>query len=299
MTEYHQPVLLKESIDGLNIRSNGFYVDATFGGGGHSREILKYLKKGKLLAFDQDTDALANIPDHKCFSFAHHNFRYLKNFLEYNEMDKIDGLLADLGVSSHHFNEADRGFSFRFDSMLDMRMNQQSDFSARDVLNKYSFDDLRRIFRAYGELKNPAKVANAIVTYREKSPIEHTRDVLLALEKVMPRQHENQFLAKVYQAIRIEVNHEMENLKSMLEQARDCLKAGGRLVIISYHSLEDRLVKEFIRDGGFEKDESIDLYGIKKQVFKAITRKVVVPSDDEIKVNNRARSARLRIAEKL
>ncbi len=299
MIEYHQPVLLKESVDGLNIKPNGNYVDTTFGGGGHSREIISRLKDGKLLAFDQDADALINIPEDSRFLFAHHNFRYLKNFLQYYGIEKIDGLLADLGVSSHHFDEAERGFSFRFESLVDMRMNQESDFSAVDVLNSYEYKDLCRIFREYGELKNASKIASKIIDFRQKKTIEETRDLLESLEGVLPRHIENQFLAKVYQAIRIEVNKEMDNLKLMLEQARDCLKPGGRLVIISYHSLEDRIVKDFIRNGGFEQSDEIDLYGVKKQVFKPVNKKIIVPSEEEIKQNNRARSAKLRIAEKL
>jgi 16S rRNA (cytosine1402-N4)-methyltransferase len=299
MTDYHQPVLLKESIDGLNIQPNGFYVDATFGGGGHSREILKHLKKGKLLGFDQDADALKNIPKDKKFLFAHHNFRFLRNFLGYHGIENIDGLLADLGVSSHHFDEAERGFSFRFEAMVDMRMNQQSELTAREVLNTYEHGSLARIFREYGELKNASKVANAILKYRTKKTIEQTRDILEATEGCMPRQGENQFLAKLYQAVRIEVNKEIENLKEMLEQARDSLRQGGRLVVISYHSLEDRMVKEFIRDGSFEKDTAIDLYGTRTKVFRAINKKIITPSEEELKRNNRARSAKLRIAEKL
>lgn len=299
MTQYHQPVMLQESVDGLNINPNGYYVDVTFGGGGHSREILKYLKSGKLLSFDQDQDAVANIPDDKNFLFAHHNFRFLSRFLSYHGIEKIDGLLADLGVSSHHFDIAERGFSFRFDASIDMRMNQKSKRSAVDVLNKYEHGQLAKVLREYGELKNASKVANAILKFRETKAIKETKDLLEATSSCIPKHSENQFLAKLYQAIRIEVNAEMETLKSMLEQARDALKPGGRLVVISYHSLEDRLVKEFIRDGAFEKDESIDLYGVQKKVFKPMHKKVLVPSDEEIKMNNRARSARLRIAEKL
>jgi 16S rRNA (cytosine1402-N4)-methyltransferase len=299
MIEYHQPVLLQESIDGLNINPNGCYVDVTFGGGGHSKAILKKLKKGKLLAFDQDADAVANIPKDKKFLFAHHNFRFLSNFLDYYNIEKIDGLLADLGVSSHHFDKAERGFSFRFDAFVDMRMNQNSDFTAREILNTYTHGQLAKIFREYGELKNASKVAAALLASREKKVIEETRDLLEALSGVMPRQGENQFLAKVYQAIRIEVNKEIEYLKAMLEQARDRLKPGGRLVVISYHSLEDRIVKEFIRDGSFQADEEIDLYGTKKKVFRSINKKIIVPGDEEIAINNRARSAKLRIAEKL
>lgn len=299
MTDYHQPVLLHESVDGLEINPNGYYVDVTFGGGGHSREILKHLKSGKLLSFDQDQDALANIPDDDNFLFAHHNFRFLSRFLSYNGIDKIDGLLADLGVSSHHFDLAERGFSFRFDAEIDMRMNQRSKRSAKEVLNKYEHGQLAKVLRDYGELKNASKVANAILNYREVKTIEETRDLLEATKKCTPHQGENQFLAKLYQAIRIEVNQEMDNLKMMLEQARDALNKGGRLVVISYHSLEDRIVKDFMRSGSFDKDETIDLYGTQKKVFKLINKKLITPSEEELKINNRARSAKLRIAEKL
>lgn len=298
MTEYHQPVLLRESVDGLNIKSNGIYVDVTFGGGGHSREILKKLDKGKLLAFDQDEDALNNIFDDERFLFAHHNFRFLSNFLKHYGIEKIDGLLADLGVSSHHFDLAERGFSFRFDASVDMRMNRQSRLSAKEILNAYEYKDLARILREYGELKNASKVAGAITAYRENTTIDQTRDLLEALSNCIPRQGEHQFLAKVYQAIRIEVNKEIENLKQMLEQARDCLKPGGRLVIISYHSLEDRVVKDFIRNGSFEKEREFDLYGTRENIFKAINKKIIVPGEEELKINNRSRSAKLRIAEK-
>ena len=298
MTDYHQPVLLQESVDGLNIKPNGIYVDVTFGGGGHSREILKKLDKGKLLAFDQDEDALNNIPEDERFLFAHHNFRFLNNFLKYYGIEKIDGLLADLGVSSHHFDIAERGFSFRFDASVDMRMNRQSQLSAKEILNTYEYKDLARIFREYGELKNAAKVASTIINYRENKTIEQTSDLLEAVTKCIPRKGENQFLAKLYQAIRIEVNKEIENLKEMLEQARDCLKQGGRLVVISYHSLEDRIVKEFIRKGSFAKEEEFDLYGTRKEIFKAINKKIIIPGEEELKTNNRARSAKLRIAEK-
>lgn len=299
MTDYHQPVLLQESVEGLNIDPSGYYVDVTFGGGGHSREILKYLKGGKLLAFDQDQDAVANVPDDDNFLFAHHNFRFLSRFLNFHGMEQIDGLLADLGVSSHHFDIAERGFSFRFDASIDMRMNQKSKLSAVEILNTYEHGKLAKVLRDYGELKNASKVANAILRFRDEKEIKETQDLLDAVRSCVPKQGENQFLAKLYQAIRIEVNHEMDYLKSMLEQARDALKPGGRLVVISYHSLEDRLVKEFIRDGAFEKEESIDLYGVQKKVFKPTHKKVLVPTDEEIERNNRARSARLRIAEKL
>ncbi len=299
MTGYHQPVLLNESVDGLDIKSDGVYVDATFGGGGHSREILKHLEKGKLFGIDQDEDVLGNIPDDERFVFIRHNFRFLKNFLKYHGVEKIDGLLADLGVSSHHFDVAARGFSFRFRSTIDMRMNQHSDFSAKDLLNTYSEQELFRVLKDYGELKNARRVARSIVQYREKEAIDETRNLMEAVESLMPKRGEHQFLAKLYQGIRIEVNHEIDYLKEMLEQTLQFLKPGGRLVVISYHSIEDRIVKNFMRDGAFTVDESIDLYGGKKQVFKAVNRKVIVPGEEELKVNNRARSAKLRIAEKI
>jgi 16S rRNA (cytosine1402-N4)-methyltransferase len=299
MTDYHQPVLLQESVDGLNIKPDGIYVDATFGGGGHSREILSRLTTGKLLAFDQDADALHNIPESENFLFAHHNFRFLNKFLKYYGIDKIDGLLGDLGVSSHHFDVADRGFSFRFDADIDMRMNQNAAVTAQGILNEYSFKQLAEMFRVYGELKNAGKIAGEIVKYRQTNQITSSASFMEAVKGTTPRQGENTFLAKVYQAVRIEVNQEIQNLKELLEQTRDSLKVGGRLVIISYHSLEDRIAKEFIRDGTFEKDESIDLYGNKARVFKSINKKLIVPDEQELLDNNRSRSAKLRIAEKL
>ena len=299
MTEYHQPVMLKESVDGLNIKPDGIYVDVTFGGGGHSREILSRLSTGKLIAFDQDIDVIENLPKDNRLVFVQHNFRFLRNFLKYHEIDTIDGLLADLGVSSHHFDVAHRGFSFRFESDLDMRMNQQSNFSATDLLNRYSLDDLTRIFREYGELKNARKVAFCIVNFRKKDTIDNTQHLMEAISSAIPRHNENQFLAKLYQAIRIEVNHEIDYLKDMLTQTLEFLKPGSRLSIISYHSLEDRVVKTFIKEGTFEKDESIDLYGNKPAVFKQVSRKPILPSEVELEQNNRSRSAKLRIAEKL
>jgi 16S rRNA (cytosine1402-N4)-methyltransferase len=299
MTPYHQPVMLHASVDGLDIKPDGIYVDATFGGGGHSREILKRLKNGKLFGFDQDSDVLENLPDDKNFTFVQHNFRFLKNFLRYYEVDKIDGLLADLGVSSHHFDAAQRGFSFRFDAPVDMRMNQQSDFSARELLNTYSEEQLANVFYEYGELRNSRKIAQKIAAYRSHDAIVDTRNLIEAISELMPRQAENQFLAKLYQAIRIEVNHEIDYLRELLAQSLECLKPGGRLVVISYHSLEDRLVKTFIKNGTFEEDLGIDLYGGKAQVFRAINKKVLIPGAEELKVNSRARSAKLRIAEKL
>lgn len=299
MTGYHQPVLLNESIDGLNIKPEGIYVDVTFGGGGHSREILKHLKDGRLFGVDQDEDVLENIPDDERFTFIRHNFRFLKKFLKYYQVEQIDGLLADLGVSSHHFDEPDRGFSFRFDSEIDMRMNTKSDFSARDLLNTYSEQDLSKLFWEYGELKNARKVARSIVAYRESNSINETGDLEKALFNLMPKYNEHQFLAKLYQALRIEVNHEVDYLKEMLEQALEFLAPGGRLVVISYHSLEDRIVKTFMKNGSFSEEQEFDLYGTKKPVFKTVNKKIIVPTEEEIKQNNRARSAKLRIAEKV
>lgn len=299
MTDYHQPVLLQESIDGLAVKPGGIYVDATFGGGGHSKEILNRLGKGKLIAFDQDKDVLENLPDDKRLIFVQHNFRFLKNFLRYYGIDKIDGLLADLGVSSHHFDVAHRGFSFRFDAAIDMRMNQNSEFSARELLNTYSEAELARVFFEYGELRNSRHIARQIVQYREQKAITDTRDFIEAVSDKMPRQYENQFLAQLYQAIRIEVNHEIDYLKELLEQSLECLNPGGRLVVISYHSLEDRLVKNFIRAGTFVEEAEFDLYGSNKKVFRPVNKKIIVPGESEIKLNNRARSAKLRIAEKL
>ena len=299
MTDYHQPVMLKESIEGLDIKPGGIYVDATFGGGGHSREILNHIGNGKLVAFDQDEDVLENLPDDERLIFVQHNFRFLSNFLRYYEIEQIDGLLADLGVSSHHFDIAYRGFSFRFDGPIDMRMNRQSEFSARDLLNSYSEEQLSKIFFEYGELNKSRHIARQIVKYREKEAIDDTRDLVEAISGTLPRQGQHQFLAKLYQAIRIEVNHEIDYLKQLLEQSLECLKPGGRLVVISYHSLEDRLVKTFIKNGTFKEEQVIDLYGGKKMVFRQVNKKVIVPGEEELKTNNRARSAKLRIAEKL
>ncbi|MBN2486237.1 MAG: 16S rRNA (cytosine(1402)-N(4))-methyltransferase RsmH [Bacteroidales bacterium] len=299
MTDYHQPVMLHESVDGLNVKPGGVYVDATFGGGGHSGEILKRLGNGRLLAFDQDKDVLENLPDDERILFAQHNFRFLRNFLRYYGIEKIDGLLADLGVSSHHFDTVHRGFSFRFDAPVDMRMNQQSGFSARELLNTYSEEELARVFFEYGELRNSRQIARQIVKYREHETIANTRNLIEAVSAKLPRQAENQFLAKLYQAIRIEVNHEIDYLKELLEQALEFLNPGGRLVVISYHSLEDRLVKNFIRNGTFNEETEPDLYGTKNKVFRQVNKKVIVPCNEEIRTNNRARSAKLRIAEKI
>ena len=297
--EYHQPVLLDASIEGLNIKPDGIYVDATFGGGGHSREILSRLKNGRLLAFDQDEDAKANIPEDERFIFVQHNFRFLKNFLKYHGYPSIDGLIADLGVSSHHFDTARRGFSFRFDAGLDMRMNTSAAFSAKELLNTYPKEDLIRVFREYGELKNAGMLAKKIVEAREQQPLNEIRDLLEAITDCMPwHGAENQYLAKIFQALRIEVNKEIKYLKEMLAQTAEVLNPGGRVSVISYHSLEDRVVKNFFKTGNFEGETKTDLYGNILRPLTPVHNKVIVPDKLEIQTNNRARSARLRIAEK-
>ncbi len=296
---YHTPVLLNESVEGLQIRPDGIYVDVTFGGGGHSSEIIKYIKTGKLVAFDQDDDALPNLIDDKRFVFVNHNFRFLKNFLKYHGIEKVDGLLADLGVSSHHFDDPERGFSFRFDGDLDMRMNQSAKTSAKDVINKYEEPELSKVFWEYGELKNSRKLARVIVDNRKQKEIVTIKEFKDILMPFLPKHAEHKFLAKVFQALRIEVNSEMEFLKDMLLQTIDVIKPGGRLVVITYHSLEDRIVKNFIRDGKFEGEVEKDFFGNTTVPFKAVNRKIIVPGDAEIEVNNRARSAKLRIAERI
>ena len=296
---YHTPVLLKESINGLQIKPSGIYVDVTFGGGGHSREIIKHIDKGKLVAFDQDDDALPNLIDDKRFVFVNHNFRFLKNFLKYHKIDQVDGLLADLGVSSHHFDDPKRGFSFRFDGELDMRMNQSAKTSAKNVVNEYKEEHLAKIFWEYGELKNSRKLAKAIVDQRRNKKIETIKEFTDVLMPYLPKHAEHKFLAKVFQALRIEVNREMEFLKDMLFQTTKVIKPGGRLVVITYHSLEDRIVKNFIKNGLFEGEVEKDFFGNIEVPFKAVNRKIIVPDEDEIKENNRARSAKLRIAERI
>ncbi|MDR0983046.1 MAG: 16S rRNA (cytosine(1402)-N(4))-methyltransferase RsmH [Culturomica sp.] len=298
--EYHVPVLLNEVVDGLNINPDGVYLDLTFGGGGHSRAILKHLKGGRLIGFDQDEDALRNVPDDEHFIFVNHNFKYLRNFLRYYGFDKVDGILADLGVSSHEFDEADRGFSFRFDSELDMRMNRRSKLNAADVLNTYSEADLVRIFRDYGELENAGRTAAMIVKARESQKIVTSTDLNDAIAVVIPKIKVNKYLARLYQALRIEVNGELDALQEMLERGRDVLKSGGRMVVITYHSLEDRIVKNFFKSGNFEgKVEKDPIFGDVRRDFLEINRKVITPSEEEINVNPRSRSAKLRIAEKI
>ena len=296
--EYHNPVLLKESVDGLNIKPDGVYVDVTFGGGGHSREILSRLgPDGKLYAFDQDQDALANTIDDDRFVLINENFRFIKRFLRFYGAKSVDGILGDLGVSSHQFDVPERGFSTRFDADLDMRMNQKSELNAFKVVNEYDDVNLKRVFYDYGELKNAPALARTIIEAREVQPIKTTDELKEVLAKYLPEKVRNKILAQIYQAIRIEVNQEMDVLKEFLEQSLEILKPEGRLSVISYHSLEDRLVKRFIKNGMFEGEPERDFFGNFSVPFKTIG-KLIIPNDAEIKINNRARSAKLRIAEK-
>ncbi|HET8886432.1 MAG TPA: 16S rRNA (cytosine(1402)-N(4))-methyltransferase RsmH [Salinimicrobium sp.] len=297
--EYHNPVLLKESVDGLNIRENGVYVDVTFGGGGHSREILKRLgEKGKLFAFDQDKDALDNAIDDERFILINENFRFLKRFLRVHTVRKVDGILGDFGVSSHQFDVAERGFSTRFDAKLDMRMDQTNNLSAHKLINEYEEKQLRDLFYEYGELRNAPKLARTLVVARQEKPIDTIDDLKQVLKPFLPLGKEHKILAQIFQAIRIEVNQEIEVLKEFLLQTEDLLEAGGRLSLISYHSLEDRLVKRYIRNGMFKGEPEKDFFGNIEVPFKKVG-KLIVPSNDEIAKNNRARSAKLRIAERI
>lgn len=297
---YHVPVLLKECIDGLNIKPDGVYVDVTFGGGGHSREILKNLgKNGILIAFDQDPDAQRNKIDDPRFLFVDQNFAFLKNNLRLLGYKQVDGILADLGVSSHQFNEPDRGFSTRFESTLDMRMDKQGKLTAADVLNTYTEDKLHKIFGIYGEVKNAKSLARAVVTYRTVNPILTLADFKAAAGVHIPKGKENKYMAQVFQALRIEVNAEIDVLENFLAQTADVLHTGGRLVVMSYHSLEDRPVKNFIAKGKFRGEVEKDFFGNEEKPFKAITRKAVVADEEELERNSRARSAKLRIGEKL
>lgn len=296
--EYHNPVLLKETVDGLNIKPDGIYVDVTFGGGGHSREIVNRLgENGRLYAFDQDEDALRNVIDDKRFVLINENFRFIKRFLRFHNVKKVDGILGDFGVSSHQFDEAERGFSTRFDATLDMRMNQKDTLSAYEVVNEYEEKELKRVFVEFGELKNGGAMANVIVNSRKEKPIKNTEQLKQVLAKFLPAHKSNKILAQIYQAIRIEVNQEIEVLKEFLEQTEDLLVSGGRLSLISYHSLEDRLVKRFMRNGLFEGEPERDFFGNYEVPFKTI-EKLIVPTAEEIERNNRARSAKLRVAEK-
>jgi 16S rRNA (cytosine1402-N4)-methyltransferase len=296
---YHVPVLLKESVDGMNIQSGGTYVDVTFGGGGHSKEILSRLSKnGTLLGFDQDEDAEKNIVDDKRFIFVRSNFRYLHNFLRYHNIDKVDSILADLGVSSHHFDDSERGFSFRFDGKLDMRMNKRAGITAAELVNTYEEERLADILYLYGELKNSRKLASVIVKARASKQIETIEDFLSIIKPLFGREREKKELAKVFQALRIEVNQEMEALKEMLLAATEALKPGGRLVVITYHSLEDRMVKNIMKTGNVEGKQDQDFFGNLNTPFRLVNNKVIVPNEEEIARNPRSRSAKLRIAEK-
>jgi 16S rRNA (cytosine1402-N4)-methyltransferase len=299
MSNYHTPVMLQECIEALNIKPNGTYVDVTFGGGGHSREIMKHLgADGRLLGFDQDADAQQNMIDDERFVFVDQNFRYLKNFCRLHDALPVDGILADLGVSSFQFDQAERGFSIRFDAELDMRMNQASDLSAKEVVNNYAEADLHRIFGMYGEIQNSKSLAKTIVTARLNAPINAVADLKNAIQNLIPRGKENKYLAQVFQALRIEVNQELEALKEFLVQSAEVLVSGGRLVVMSYHSLEDRLVKNFIAKGKFSGEVVKDLYGNDQKPLDAISRGAIVATEEEIQLNNRARSAKLRIAVK-
>ena len=296
---YHIPVLLKPAVDGLDIRPDGTYVDVTLGGGGHTREILSRLgPKGRLLGFDQDEDAERNIPDDGRFTFVRSNFRYLHNFLRYHGVEQIDGLLADLGGSSHHFDDSERGFSFRFDGALDMRMNKRAGLTAADVVNSYDEERLADVFYLYGELKNSRRLAAALAKARQASPVTTIVGFLDIVKPLFGREREKKELARVFQALRIEVNHEMEALKEMLYAATEALRPGGRLVIITYHSLEDRMVKNLMKTGNVEGRMEKDFYGNVQTPFQAVNNKVIVPDDDEVARNPRSRSAKLRIAQK-
>lgn len=297
---YHVPVMLKESIDGLDIKPEGVYVDVTFGGGGHSREILSRLgTDGHLYGFDQDADAERNIVDDARFTFVRSNFRYLKNWMRYYGVGQIDGLLADLGVSSHHFDDEERGFSFRFDAPLDMRMNKRDGQTAADVVNGYDEDKLADVIYIYGELKNSRKIAAAIAKARVQRPIATTKDLMDAAAPLLKREREKKDMAKLFQALRIEVNHEMAALKEMLAAATELLRPGGRLSVITYHSIEDRIVKNFMRSGNAEGKVEKDFFGRTDAPLKPVCGKVITPSEEEVERNPRSRSAKLRIAEKV
>lgn len=296
---YHVPALLDESIKGLNVRPDGIYVDATFGGGGHSMAILKRLKSGKLIAFDQDEDAMQNVPDNKNLIFLNQNFRFLKNNLRYIGIEAIDGLIADLGVSFHQFDEPERGFTFRQDAPLDMRMSKKGNVSAASLLRTLDESAIAKIMYDYGELVNARKIAREIVKARAVKPLTKVSDIISAIGKLAPMRQENKFYARVFQALRITVNHEIDYLKEMLEQSLEVLKKDGRLVVITYHSLEDRIVKNFMKTGNFEGEEKKDFYGNIITPFMILSKKGIIPGEKEIEENRRSRSARLRIAQKV
>jgi len=300
MMIYHKAALIKEAIEGLNINPDGYYVDATFGGGGHSRTILTYLsQKGRLVAFDQDKDAAQNIIEDKRFLLVQNNFRYLKNFLKYFDIKEIDGIIADLGISSHQIDEASRGFSFRNIGKLDMRMNKNNKKTAEYIINQYDEENLIYIFKNYGELPNSKQIVNSVIRRRKEKPINTSEELIETIKSFIPRNFENKFLAQVFQALRIEVNDELNSLKDLLLQSTEVLKTGGRLVVISYHSLEDRLVKNFIKSGNFEGNINKDIFGNTIKPLKAINKNVITPTEEDISENKRIRSAKLRIAEKI
>ena len=300
MTDYHIPALLEETIEGLNIQPDGIYVDTTFGGGGHSCEILARLsEKGRLFGFDQDEQAYDNVLDDDRFTFVRSNFRYMKNFLKYYQVEKVDGILGDLGVSSHHFDDEERGFSFRYDSQLDMRMNRKANQTAADILNNYDEQELSRIFYLYGELRTSRKIASSIVFARQKQPITTVNEFLQIMDRYTQRDKEKKVLAQAFQALRIEVNKELDTLSEMLQQSVEHLSVGGRICIISYHSLEDRMVKNFFRSGNLEGKIEKDFYGNPITDLKIINRKVIIPTEEEQRRNPRSRSAKLRVAEKI
>jgi len=296
MMPYHKPVLLDECISGLQIKPEGIYVDCTFGGGGHSKEILKHLETGKLIAFDQDPEAKENIEEDKRFIFAESNFRFLKNFLKYHQFARVDGILADLGVSWHHFDTPERGFSIRYDGNLDMRMNQNAGLTAEIVVNDYPMQSLDRIFRDYADLHNSHMLAKTIIRERESARISRVFQFIQIIDSCVPKKNNNQYLAQVFQALRIEVNQEMTTLKEMLLQTIEVLNTGGRLAVITYHSMEDKLVKNFMKTGNFEGKQEKDFYGNLIAPLTLINNKVITPSEKELEENNRSRSAKLRVA---
>jgi len=298
MLEYHIPALLNESITGLNIKPDGIYVDVTYGGGGHSKEILNQIKSGKLIAFDQDEEALKNKIDDDRIMLIHSNYRYIKNFLKYNGIEQVDGILADLGISFHQVDELSRGFSFKSEAEIDMRMNKNAKIKASDILNDYDENKLSSVFKEYGELNNAWNITQSIIENRKAQKILKITQLVQILGKFAPRNAENKFFAKVFQALRIEVNQEMESLKEFLKASEFLLKKEGRLVVISYHSLEDRLVKNFMRSGNFEGEIEKDVFGNFKVPFNQVNKKIIVPNEMEISKNPRSRSAKMRIAEK-